>query len=48
MADYKNGVGLFVHVNGDRYQGEFKEGEKSGKGVYYYVNGDRYEGKKDI
>lgn len=30
--------------NGDRYEGEFKDGLFDGWGAYYYRNGDRYEG----
>ena len=30
--------------NGDRYEGEHRNGNGEGKGIYYYYNGDRYEG----
>ena len=30
--------------NGDRYEGDWRNGKKEGKGIYYYNNGDRYEG----
>ena len=30
--------------NGDRYEGEWKEGRKYGSGIYYFQNGDVYEG----
>ena len=29
---------------GDRYEGEFRNGEKSGKWIYYWNNGYKYEG----
>ncbi|MBA4387795.1 MAG: hypothetical protein C0404_07430 [Verrucomicrobia bacterium] len=31
--------------NGDRYEGEFKDGLMNGWGTYEYRNGDRYEGE---
>ncbi|MBN2302485.1 MAG: hypothetical protein JXN60_08220 [Lentisphaerae bacterium] len=31
--------------NGDRYEGEFKNGLFHGWGTYYYRNGDRYDGE---
>jgi len=36
--------------NGDRYDGDWKNGKKEGKGIYYYNNGNRYEGdwKNDL
>ena len=30
--------------NGDRYEGEWKNGKIEGKGIYCRNNGDRYEG----
>jgi formylglycine-generating enzyme required for sulfatase activity len=36
-----------VHVweNGDRYEGEWKDGQREGQGVMVFANGDRYEGE---
>jgi len=31
--------------NGDKYEGELKDGKPHGKGIYYYANGDKYEGE---
>ena len=33
-----------IYENGDKYEGDWKNGLKEGKGVYYYKNGNRYEG----
>jgi hypothetical protein len=33
------------NANGDRYDGEWKDGERHGKGTCAYANGDRYTGK---
>ena len=30
--------------NGNRYEGEWKNGLREGKGIYYFNDGDRYEG----
>ena len=32
MKSKKNGIGKIVLANGDRYEGECKEGKKDGKG----------------
>ena len=32
------------YSDGDRYEGEFKEGRMNGEGVYCYGEGDLYEG----
>ena len=40
-----HGHGVFIWVNGDRYQGMFKEHKRSGHGVYKYGNGDEYQGE---
>lgn len=40
-----NGKAQIVYSNGDKYDGDFKDGEKSGKGVYKYSTGDIYEGE---
>lgn len=31
-------------ANGDKYIGEWRDGEKSGKGIYYFSHGDTYDG----
>ena len=36
--------GIFYFNNGNRYEGDFKDGKAEGKGIYYYNNGSRYEG----
>jgi hypothetical protein len=38
-----NGRGIFVYSNGDKYEGEFANGEKHGKGAYFYSTGDMYK-----
>ena len=32
------------YTNGDKYEGEIKNGIREGFGTYYYHNGDKYEG----
>jgi hypothetical protein len=38
-------ISVVTFPNGDRYEGEFKDGLMSGWGTYSYHNGDRYEGQ---
>ena len=38
------GKGVHLAQNGDRYSGNFQNGQKSGYGVMEYVNKDKYEG----
>lgn len=38
-------VSVVTFPNGDRYEGEFKDGLFNGWGLYFYRNGDRYEGE---
>ena len=33
------------HIVLDRYQGEFRDGQRSGHGIFTRYNGDRYEGE---
>jgi len=35
---------VFVRVNGDRYEGEWRNGRMHGKGVKVMANGDVYNG----
>jgi hypothetical protein len=39
------GYGVRNYPNGDKYEGEWKEGRMEGYGKYNYVNKDRYEGE---
>jgi len=38
-------VSVVVFPNGDRYEGEFRNGLMEGWGIYTYANGNRYEGE---
>jgi hypothetical protein len=45
VNDKKNGKGTyFYNVTGEKYQGEWKEGERNGFGTMYYAYGDEYTG----
>ena len=35
-----NGKGVFTSANGDKYEGDFLNGDKHGKGIYYFSTGD--------
>ena len=36
----------FPLVNGDRYEGNWKEDKKEGAGIFYYKNGAQFKGMK--
>lgn len=38
-------LSVVVFPNGDRYEGQFKDGLFNGWGIYQYAEGDRYEGE---
>jgi SH3-like domain-containing protein len=40
-----NGRGIYLYSNGEKYDGEFKNGELSGHGTYTYLDGSKYEGE---
>ncbi|GAB4022282.1 hypothetical protein GCM10028773_34420 [Spirosoma koreense] len=44
-GDCEDGTGVFVYPTGERYAGEFEEGDKHGEGVEYYADGKlKYKG----
>ena len=40
-----NGHGVLTWPDGQRYEGEFKDGNSNGHGVYTWPDGQRYEGE---
>ena len=40
----KNGYGVLVQSNSERYEGIFKDGKFHGFGILYLSNGDKYTG----
>lgn len=40
----REGYGVFIWVDGEYYEGQFKANKPHGYGVYHYKNGDAYEG----
>ena len=36
--------GFIIFKSGDRYEDDFRNGNKEGKGIIYYINGDREMG----
>ena len=40
----KEGKGIHMFPDGEKYEGNFKNSKFEGKGVLYYADGDRYEG----
>ena len=50
MGEYKdgkiwNGHGTYTYPNGDKYEGEFKDGEKNGQGTFTFSDGSKYVGE---
>lgn len=39
-----NGYGIYIFDNGDKYAGEWNNGQREGQGAYYYKSGIRYTG----
>ena len=37
------GIGVFTYFNGDKYDGEWIEGNRNGKGIFI-SNSDKYSG----
>ena len=35
---FANGKGIYHYANGNRYEGNYKDGKRDGKGTEYYVN----------
>jgi len=44
-TNWKNCFGSFTWSNGDKYLGDFKDGNRTGQGTYTYANGDKYIGR---
>ena len=45
-GDYLHGQGTRNYANGDRYEGEYKDGKRHGQGtIFYPYGGGRYEGE---
>lgn len=32
------------YMNGDKYEGNWRNGMRYGEGIYFYYNGDKYQG----
>ena len=43
--DKREGKGIMYYKDGEKYDGEWKNGLFEGKGIYYFKNGNRYEGE---
>jgi len=44
-GDCVNGKGIYLYSNGEKYDGEFKNGEINGDGTYTYLDGSKYIGE---
>ena len=46
FGDYiREGVGILTYSDGDKYVGEWKDGQKNGQGTYTWSNGNKYLGE---
>ena len=45
ISPWHNCYGSLAYKNGDRFEGEFRDGEENGRGIYTHANGNRYEGE---
>lgn len=39
-----NSLGIAIYLNGDKYEGDFQDGERYGKGEYTFSDGRKYIG----
>ena len=44
-GDCKNGIGTFIYNDGDRYEGEWNNGERNGQGTLFFPKGEKYVGE---
>ncbi len=44
VKDKQMGHGVFTWPNGDRYEGQYKDGRMHGTGTYNYADGKKYIG----
>ena len=44
-GDCVNGEGTYAYASGDKYAGEFKDGNRHGQGTYTWANGGKYVGE---
>ena len=42
--DHREGKGVFLWANGDKFEGKWKKDKIEGKGVLLLKNGEKYEG----
>jgi hypothetical protein len=40
-----DGTGTFTWSNGDKYEGDWKNGKKNGQGTIFYQDGSKLEGE---
>ena len=40
-----DGTGTFIWSNGDKYEGDWKNGKKHGQGTIFYQDGSKLEGE---
>jgi len=43
-GDCKNGYGVYTWSDGEKFEGDWKNGKQDGKGTYFYSNGSKYIG----
>ena len=44
-GDCEDGYGTYTWADGDKYVGEYKDGNKSGQGTQTYYDGAKYQGE---
>ena len=43
--EYGNGQGTYIYPNGEKYEGDWKNGKYHGHGTFTYPDGSKYVGK---
>lgn len=44
----RSGGGIFVWPTGDKFAGEWSQGQMHGKGTFFWAEGDVYEGQWEM
>ena len=44
MKGKREGYGIYMFPDGEKYEGQWFQDQQHGKGIYYFMNNNRYDG----